>query len=394
MFCFLSGGYGLGGAQTIQIIVISYLYKNGEKCKLFDVKNGSVYNELKSLDINFEFIEIDKPYSKKDYSKYLTKDDLLIVFDTNLWGNLFYFGNSQCKILVWEIYYPWVKRFIKYRHIPYKPLVSYFEKIILNEIVSKNGFYFIDYMGKKEIENRINISISDSFYLPIPVIIPLIKNTITYNTEKITISYIGRSVDWKINPFIKIIKDSQKLTSKYKFEYTVVCDNIIKFKKYMSNKSIIHNNININYYENVSHKELNSILTNSNLHISMGTSALDGAKLGVPTILIDASFEDFPTNYQYRWIYETKQLNLGEIITSKTTNYSGCHNFREILDMLENNFDTISIKCKNYVIENYSVENIVNKILNYRKTAILDFTYINNLLITRYMRLIRLIKFK
>jgi hypothetical protein len=390
MYCFLSGGFKHGGgAQTIQVLLIEQLTLRGIKCKLFDVENGSVVNELIKKGIQFEFVRLDKPNSKKDYSSYLTVDDLLIVFDTNLWGNLYSLGNSSCKILVWEIYYPWIKRSINYRYIPSKYLINHLELKILNEIVSKNGFYFIDYMGKELLEKRLNHTLSDGFYLPIPVVIPKEIKQYKLLDKKITISYVGRSVEWKMNPFIKILFDIQNLENKFEFDFIVICDNIKVFSSFIKRKFKGFDDSKIQYFENLSMIELNRTLLKSDLHFAMGTSALDGAKLGIPTILIDASFNVFPDDYKYRWVFETKKLNLGKILSVNSIEFDGTHTFSDIIKSTICDYELISISCKKYVIDNYSIENVVTKIIKYNNNASLTFKEIRKFNVVKYMWLLR-----
>ena len=44
----------------------------------------------------------------------------------------------------------------------------------------------------------------------------------------------------------------------------------------------------------------------------MGTSALEGAKLGIPTVLLDYSYSEVPDGYQYRWLYQRDGSTLAE----------------------------------------------------------------------------------
>ena len=46
----------------------------------------------------------------------------------------------------------------------------------------------------------------------------------------------------------------------------------------------------------------------------MGTAALEGAKLGIPTILLDISYKSIKSEYNYRWLYERDGKTLGDNI--------------------------------------------------------------------------------
>lgn len=390
MICFLSGGYNHGGgALTIQLLLFKSFSQIGEKCKLFDVDGGSVHQAFKATQLPFEFIEIDQPKSKKDYSHFLDQDDLLIVFDTAFFNNLLYFSKSKCKLLVWEIFYPWVERFIYTRYFPIKPWAKHQEKKILKLICENNAFFFIDYMGKSLVEKRLNYKIDASHYLPIPIEIP--QNIARKKRVKsnITISYVGRSVIWKMNPVIKVLSDLIELNDKRNIKLNLVCDDISTFKNFIQQQIQLPKNISIQYYEKLSLEELNNILTESDMHFAMGTSALDGAKLGIPTILIDASYNQFPSDYRYRWIYESDDLNLGIVLNYNTFTTTGIHTISEVLDSAIKFSDAIGEKCKYYAETHYDINNVSKKILEYKKTATLTMQSFRNLFTTKYHRLLR-----
>lgn len=387
MICFLSGGYGPGGAQSIQLTLFKSLVARGEQCKLFDVRNGWVHKTFQDTGLPFEFVEIQLR-DKKDYSNHLGQEDLLIVFDGNLFGNMLLFSQSECKVLVWEIYYPWIERFVYTRYFPIKWLALDQEVKILDLIVNHNAFYFIDIMGKETVEKRLNVKISDSRYLPIPIDKFDVDCSKQNLNSKIILSYVGRSEIWKINPMIKIISDLIKSQLCDQVEINIVSDNVEKFNKYVLNHVCL-DDISVNYFENLSGEALNEILKRSDIHVSMGTAALDGAKLGIPTILIDASYEDFPSDYKYRWIFETVHLNLGQVISNKTTNFDGRHSIEEIIKSIRNNKKTLASECRKYVLENYHVNNVVDKVIAYKSTSTLMMNMFSKFFVYRYFRLLR-----
>lgn len=387
MICFLAGGkeHG-GGAQTITVLLFEELSNRGIACKLYDIRGGSVYNELIDRNVKFDFVDIE---NRLDCSKSLTNEDLLIVFDCNLWGNIYKFRNSNCKILLWEIYYPWVERFVNLRLLPSKKLINLFEKPILDEIYKHKAFFFIDYMGKDIFEKRVNKRINWDCNLPIPIKIESKIINKELSNDRLIISYVGRSVNWKIHPFIKFYNDFVDIKTEGNIIFNIVCDNTIIFKNHISQNCKTSNNIRINYFENLSLIDLNDLLSKSDLHFAMGTAALDGAKLGIPTILIDACSENFPEIYKYRWIYQTDNLNLGKVVTNQTKLFDGNMSMSNLIEDLRNNYSLISEKCFNYVSDNYDRIAIANTIIEYEKRATLRMTDIENKMLSKYITFLK-----
>jgi len=382
-FNFLSGSKNHGGgAQSIQVLLIEELSNKGINSRLFDVKDGSVYVELKSRGVEFEYIILE---DFTDYSDMLCNDDILVVFNTNFFGNLLRFGKSNCKVIVWEIFFPWVFRFVNYRYIPFKPLISYYEKIIIDEIVSNKAFFFIDNLGKEAVEKKINKPISDDFLLPIPVKFNYqVKLLNEKRSNKIKISYVGRSVEWKIYPFIKILEDSISYFGEKTFSFHVVCDDVNYFKKIISKNGLSLENVEIEFHENISMDNLIKLLMECDLHFAMGTSALDGAKLGIPTVVMDFMSDRFTQNYSYRWLFESKRINLGKNITKEELHFDGIHTFNEIISGLVNKND-LGIKCRNYAEQIYNVDFIIQKLINYDSYAAFNLKNIRNMYLTRYI---------
>ncbi len=63
---------------------------------------------------------------------------------------------------------------------------------------------------------------------------------------------------------------------------------------------------------------------------AMGTSTLDGAKLGIPTVRLDYSYKSIPKNYKYKFFHEVKGYSMGERVESSFFK-NGNHTFEELL---------------------------------------------------------------
>ncbi len=384
---------GPGGVQSIQLTLFKAMVARGEKVALFDIKDGWVLKTFTESGLPFEFIEVIEK-DKKDYSKYLFPEDLLIVFNGNLFQNVLLFSNSECRVLFWEVFYPWVERFIYKKWFPIKWLAQSQEKKVLSLMAEKNAFYFIDKMGKDAVEKRLNITINDTHYLPIPIdgFQYLARKGIS-NKNKIKISYVGRSVNWKINPVLKILEDIVSSGIENKVVFNVVCDDKEIFSRNIK-KAYPEEKIEVVFFENFNHQKLAELLKESDLHFAMGTAALDGAKLGIPTILIDASYEKFPKYYKYRWIFEAQNLGLGIMLGFDERKCDGTHSLSEIIDMILSSWLNIGKKCQSYVKENYHVDGVVDKILSIRKTSELRINMFDDLLVSKYYRILRNMGFK
>lgn len=382
-----------GGVQSIQITLFEHFSNKGMSIKLFDLIDGYVYQELVRKKINFTFIEIDQRRSKKDYSQHLHEDDLLILFNLSFFESMLLFKDSQSKILLWEVYYPWLENFPYTKYYPFKFLAKKQEKKILSILHENGAMYFIDSVGKSIVENLLNICISNKKYLHIPVKVSVEPNIIELG-EKLIVTYVGRAIDWKIYPLLKVLTDVKNYNLHDTIIINIVTDNVVSFKEKIKKCIQTINLFEINYFENLFPDELELLLLGSNLNIAMGTAALEGAKLGVPTILIDASEYEFPKEYQYRWIFTAEDHKLGDLIKDNLINYGDRMSINEIISDLKDNYAAISNKCFEYVSSNFNIENIAEQIVEYNKVTTLKISSFTHLPIMKMHRILRNLNIK
>ena len=75
-------------------------------------------------------------------------------------------------------------------------------------------------------------------------------------------------------------------------------------------------NISIELIDYISPGEIENFLLLNEIDIlmAMGTSALEGARLGIPTILLDIAYNEVRDGYNYQWINERDGFTLGDVI--------------------------------------------------------------------------------
>ena len=108
------------------------------------------------------------------------------------------------------------------------------------------------------------------------------------------------------------ILDLELLASSFSFDLKIIGDgpylkNLISLKSKVSYEIHFENEIKANQLDNY-------LINNCSILFAMGTAALEGAKLGIPTVLLDISYKKISKEYNYRWLYERDGMTLGENI--------------------------------------------------------------------------------
>lgn len=345
-----------GGVQLLIVNVLKALDEIGEQGKVVCDKESFIYKRLHELNVRFVLIDLDL-IDINDLSLYITHDDTVILQDLALYF-LVFLKKSNPQIIFYSVFPKILINVLKSLRLVNK---SEFRTFIL-DLERNNALYFMDHSNYISLQEYYQLYLSPVKYIPVPVVSKLI-NFYKQKGSCSTITYIGRGSEiWKVYPVKKIVFDLIQLN--FRGEFHIITDSISLFETMLA-PLVDRSNILIKYKLGLYGESLdNYLIDNSDLHISMGTSALEGAKQGIPTLLIDISYNEFPDNYLYRWIfYENNYYNLGYMLDSSFVNKGAT--LKSILSLYETKkcISDISNKCFDYAKNNHSIEQTVNGFL-------------------------------
>lgn len=343
----------MGGVQMLFINLIQYLAEqNTYIVRLYDYKQGFIRTHLQLKNItNYEFISLntsEKVIYNKGNETFVMPNCGMLIYPQLL--NV----KTNTTILVWDVYYPFWNSFNKIKGIP----IPLFRKSTLETLWRTKGVIFMDKEGKLIFEQNKCV-----FTDPQMVFIPVSEIEYLYNhptTTTIELGYIGRAAYWKITPVIHLLKELGKCVRNYKL--TIITDDSSIFTKYLQAPE----NVTIEFKENLYEDNLKTLLKKIDIGIGMGTSALEFAKFGIPTILIDFSHKPFPSNYKFKWIFEKESGNLGIDLSYLPIEKLPFGNSWEIIiDSFKKNKLKISKSCFNYTLNNHSIEMVNENLIKY-----------------------------
>ena len=245
----------------------------------------------------------------------------------------------------------WIMGMGAFRDAYYSPKFShdYLKNMLRKEadktldwLYKNNSIIFTDDVGAYNtflgtdisyLENRQNNLI------PIAIDVPEYNaDTKVSDSDSIRMSWIGRiSSDFKEIPVKHLIYDIQEWISKNKrkIELTIVGDGdaIERVKE-----NALDVSFPIKFINNIGYDMLNKYIVDQvDILVAMGTSALDGAKCGCPTIIITPVRASDINEVSYRWIYESKGFSLGEFPGIDVATEQVRKNFESV--MVEYNYD-------------------------------------------------------
>jgi hypothetical protein len=169
--------------------------------------------------------------------------------------------------------------------------------------------------------------------------------------------------------------------------------------EYLIRDFIPNPHLTINFLGTITER-LDEILINYDLCFAMGTSVLESAKLNIPSILVDASYIELPTDYKYRWIFESKDYILGYLLPNEKINNNSLL-MSNILYLIKDvdKKSTIGNKCYEYVKEHHSLDAISKRLIDYigQSTLTVDDVRklkVNNTIFHRIHKLLKFLKGK
>lgn len=357
----------MGGAQMLFINLIQYLSEQSMRIvRLYDYKTGFIRTNLQLRKIsNYEFVSLnlsEKAIHNKGNETFIMSNCGMLIFPQ------LFKVKTNTSILIWDFYYPFWNSFNKIKGIS----IPFFRKNTFKLLYQTKGVVFMDNEGKSIFEQNKHFFLDSQM-----VFIPVSKVEYKYDhptSATIQIGYIGRAAYWKITPIIYLLKELGQCAKNYKL--TIITDNSTIFSEYLQ----VPRNVEIEFKESLFGEKLSSILKTIDIGIGMGTSALEFAKFGIPTILIDFSHKLFPSQYKFKWIFEKEPGNLGlDLSNLPIEKLPQGKSWSTIIDSFEKDKFKISNSCYNYVVLYHSIETVSKNLIKYADNTMLTPDNLNNL---------------
>lgn len=247
-------------------------------------------------------------------------------------------------------------------------LVSYASKMrTFLKILEKNkGIAFMDRTNIEITENCLGVKVKNRRYLPVPIdYCGLDINLSNQNLkEEIRAAWVGRVADFKVHILLYTILKLGKLAreQRKKIIFSVIGSG--EFLDYLKCSSQENEYFKLDFLGDKSTEELKSFLKNDcDLLFAMGTSALEGASLGVPTVLLDIAYSKIEKDYLFRFLFEETGCVLGDVLSNKSFK-TGNQSLQKIFFEVQNNFEQISKKSFEYTRTFHSIDSVSDNLID------------------------------
>jgi hypothetical protein len=246
-----------------------------------------------------------------------------------------------------------------------------------NFLISTNALIFQDMSCVKITESYLNMRVDEPVLINIPA---LTSPKTKINPQKrikdeklLKFTWVGRIVDMKyfiLKYAVSKLNTIQKELG-YSIEVNIIGqgENLPKFKK----ECLKFNNITFRFIDHLKPLELDQfLLSETDVILAMGTSALEGAKLGIPTLPMDISFKEIPDGYIFTWLHERGIYSPSEVLNFDDLEYGNCSLKTKIFEVTKN-YQSISKAELDYFNKNHSINSISKSLLKFSQASKLSW---------------------
>lgn len=366
----------VGGCEYLFIRLAKHIAENyGYSVKYIDYKDGFARKQLEHSRISFiDYVENER--INLNSSGYLI---------TNL-GSIYSLYKSvnvpdSIKLFLWNVYVydcllpmPFLGYFIsrfnpklrevkKFINFLYKSDINKVKQTI-NTLSENNAIVYMDQPNFETTQFCLNLTEESPKLLQIPAMDSEVKSkTGPADSETINIGWLGRLANFKVYSLLNVIENADKYAQennkKVRLHIIGKGPRAELIEAYSPKK-----NLELVFLGTMIGEELDSYLANKiDVLFAMGTSCLEGARLRIPSVVIDFSYGPFPSTYRYNWLYETEGFGLGRDIQEMAG--PNKHSFDEIIQTSYNNKHTVGEQCYRYFKKNHSIDSVAQKLVDY-----------------------------
>lgn len=200
---------------------------------------------------------------------------------------------------------------------PYRATMRRFTKFLLE----RKALVFMDQSNIDATEQYLRIKIANPVFLPVcagsPPAALVPRSARNWAAEGLRLAWIGRLADFKHHILERTLLDVDEVKSELEvpIEFTIIGDG--PYKEEVMRVAAGLRNVQVEFAGELPPSAIESFLTqNVDVLFAMGASALEGIRVGVPTVLLDVSYAPVPAGYVYSWLHERPGFTLGSLIAT------------------------------------------------------------------------------
>lgn len=391
---------GVGGVSVLFLRIAKAVkaMRPETRVVLIDYPDGYM---AKNLDVDgIELLTL-----KKGCTIHIPEDSLMIVQSLQLWRlpDELHFAPSA-RLLMWHLHpmnvVPGSKTSVEesvstsmtgrakalLKHLLYGPQELQCRQL-LSVAQERRAIVFMDQENLDVAEKLNSVCFERPVFVPVPSVardaIPEPREA----GEVLRCAWVGRLEDFKTSILLytmeRLSELSQRTGTRLRFEIVGRGNDEVRIQEEAKRLTGESGAAVFECVGEMSTQALDSYLsTDVDLLFAMGTSALEGAKLGVPTVLLDFSYSDVPDGYKFGFLHDSKGFTLGRVIRGNMLK-PGNTSLQDIVFAVKQDRKSMGWRAREYFEKNHAMDSVCQKLLKAIDGSQFTFSEIERLKLNR-----------
>lgn len=238
-----------------------------------------------------------------------------------------------------------------------------YAKTFLKQLIDRRGLVTMDGENQSAIAELAGNAASTLPYLPVCVdgFLEPVETDFKGN-----IGWLGRLADFKVPILIHSMERVAELAASYqkRFVFHIWGSGPLEHDVRSAASRLESEFFRTEFHGEIAMADISAMRDQVEVIMSMGTAALDGARIGLPVILLDYSYERITGRYVFRWLHETQQYSLGrEIIPDMLDDHDT--SLDRMFKQLDADYHGVAAASYRYCKSKHSISNVAERLLFY-----------------------------
>jgi len=289
--------------------------------------------------------------------------------------------NDETRVALWTLFPYNMVVPVTYNNYDAVSLIKKFLKMAMDRwsvfMQKRNLKKFIEFAAAKKAiyfmdEHTLNVTLKANsaridapIFLPVPSIPSHLRKE-GCDTAALRCGWLGRLCDFKAT----ILRYTLRRTARFAFEqrlhtvFHIIGDGPERSAVEACVRDISNSFFSVVFTGSIVMDELDRyLLSNVDILFAMGTSALEGARLGIPVVLTDGSYSEIAGDYVYKLLSQTQRYYLGEFIRDRHF-AEGNSSLESLLSELRSDYARFSQAALDYFSCNHSLDKIAARFIS------------------------------
>ena len=239
----------------------------------------------------------------------------------------------------------------------------------LGYLMQKRSLVFMDDECLSKVRRWYRLPTEpEPVFLPIPLegVFPILP-PYRVPSGPLRIFCVGRLVDFKVHSLIYLAE--RLAASRFRAELKLVVIGTGD-QEWRVRKTLSALDIDWEMRGEVQPERLQEALREqADVVVGMGTSALEGARLAIPTVSIDASFRPIKGDYKFRWLFQNTGMSTGRILDVRSALPPGM-DVDELIATVRESGEEVAARCWQYFHGNHETAPILERLKSIARDAV------------------------